>query len=206
MKKSKSFIEIIERLQGRNSSASPLLGREARHYIAEALVAIEKIESVLDVDGSVPWRVDRYPVGSIYMSVLPTSPAELFGGTWERWGHGRVPVGVDESDTDFSADSQGGAKTHTLTTDQMPAHSHNHMFSVLPDGAHTHTVEASGSEFSSLALGDNGQNRSIPRAANTGSAGNHGHGLSGSIHSSGSGAAHNNLQPYITCYMWRRTA
>lgn len=44
-----------------------------------------------------------YPVGSIYMSVNNTDPGTLFGGTWEAWGTGRVPVGVDSGDSDFSA-------------------------------------------------------------------------------------------------------
>lgn len=43
-----------------------------------------------------------YPVGSIYMSVNNTSPASLFGGTWQSWGSGRVPISVNTSDSEFS--------------------------------------------------------------------------------------------------------
>ena len=43
-----------------------------------------------------------YPVGSIYMSVNSTNPVYLFGGTWTAWGSGRVPVGIDTSDSSFS--------------------------------------------------------------------------------------------------------
>ena len=56
-----------------------------------------------------------YPVGSIYMSVNDTNPATFLGGTWVRWGQGRVPVGVDASDTDFNAPGKtGGEKNHTI--------------------------------------------------------------------------------------------
>jgi hypothetical protein len=45
------------------------------------------------------------------MSVNNTDPGTLFGGTWEAWGAGRVPVGVNTSDTDFStAGKTGGSK------------------------------------------------------------------------------------------------
>ena len=44
-----------------------------------------------------------YPVGSIYMSVNNTNPTSLFGGTWVAWGSGRVPIGVNTSDSDFNA-------------------------------------------------------------------------------------------------------
>lgn len=61
-----------------------------------------------------------HPVGSIYMSVDPTNPSQIFGGTWVSWASGRVPVGINDSDTDFSAaEKTGGAKTHTLTEEQL---------------------------------------------------------------------------------------
>lgn len=66
-----------------------------------------------------------YPVGSIYMSVNATNPSELFGGTWVAWGSGRVPVGVDTSDSDFSTiEKTGGKKTHELSINEMPSHTH----------------------------------------------------------------------------------
>ena len=66
-----------------------------------------------------------YPVGSIYMSVNATNPSELFGGTWVAWGSGRVPVGVDTSDSDFlTIEKTGGEKTHELSINEMPSHIH----------------------------------------------------------------------------------
>lgn len=53
-----------------------------------------------------------YPIGSIYQSTEPTNPATFMGGVWERFGNGRVLIGVDETDADFNAaNKQGGEKT-----------------------------------------------------------------------------------------------
>ena len=68
-----------------------------------------------------------YPVGSIYINAsVSTNPSTLFGfGTWVEFGKGRVLVGVDTGQTEFDTLGEtGGAKTHTLTINEMPAHSH----------------------------------------------------------------------------------
>lgn len=57
-------------------------------------------------------RNQMYPVGSLYFSTDSTSPATIYGGSWERYGKGRTLVSVDESDTDFTAGKTGGEKTH----------------------------------------------------------------------------------------------
>ena len=58
-----------------------------------------------------------YPIGSIYMSVSSTNPGTIFGvGTWEAWGSGRVPVGVDSNDTSFdTVEETGGNKSNSYT-------------------------------------------------------------------------------------------
>lgn len=120
-----------------------------------------------------------YPVGSIYMSVVNTNPSAYFGGTWVSWGSGRVPVGVDAKQTEFAAvEKTGGSKTHKLTTNEMPAHTHRARQEAYNVGP------GSGDTVLTYREGVNG-------APTT---------------STGGGAAHNNLQPYITCYMWKRTA
>lgn len=124
------------------------------------------------------WSV-IYPVGSIYMSVSNTNPETIFGGTWVAWGSGKVPVGVDVSDTSFdTVEKTGGEKTHTLTVAEMPAH--------------THAQWDRNWNVTSAGSGSVAANANKAMATATGSA--------------GGGAAHNNLQPYITCYMWKRTA
>lgn len=59
-------------------------------------------------------RDQMYPVGSLYFSTNSTSPATIYGGSWERYAQGRTLVSVNESDTDFTAGKTGGEKTHNL--------------------------------------------------------------------------------------------
>lgn len=129
-----------------------------------------------------------YPVGSIYMSAtLSTAAAvsEALGGTWVAWGAGRVPVGVDTSDADFdTAEETGGEKKHALTTQEMPPHSHA-----------TKSVDA-GAGSQGKANGTYYQGGWWGNYDSTTTTG----GASGTV------VAHNNLQPYITCYMYKRTA
>jgi microcystin-dependent protein len=125
-----------------------------------------------------------YPIGSIYMSVVSTNPNTLFGfGTWTAWGAGRVPVGIDAGQTEFdTVEETGGAKTHTLSAAEMPSH--------------THTIyTANSSADADWAYPNDGMTniRTTSSAKNV-------------VNSAGSGSAHNNLQPYIVCYMWKRTA
>lgn len=125
--------------------------------------------------------LDVYPVGSIYISVVSTNPGTLFGGTWSAFATGRTLVGIDAGQTEFDTVMEtGGAKTHTLTVDEMPAH------------RHTLNVRTS-----STAGSANPMAGSVSGAAGT---------QATSIDNTGGGAAHNNLQPYIVTYMWRRTA
>ena len=118
-----------------------------------------------------------YPIGSIYMSIDSTNPSSLFGGTWEPWGTGRVPVGIDLNDTDFNTvEKTGGEKTHTLSVNEMPSHTHM-----------LHLV--------SNQLGNGGGMWGTTYSQYDGNV---------NTYSTGGSQAHNNLQPYITCYMWKR--
>ena len=156
-----------------------------------------------------------YPVGSIYMSVSSTNPSTYFGGTWVAWGSGRVPVGINTSDTNFSTvEKTGGASTVTLTTSQMPSHTHTFTGSSATTnskGAHTHSLNLtkttwSGSSSSRVVV-DSGDYTALTNAATT-SNGAHTHTVTakGTNANTGGGGSHTNLQPYIVCYMWKRTA
>lgn len=128
-----------------------------------------------------------YPVGAIYMSVNPTNPSELFPRTaWAEWGKGRVPVGVDTSQTEFNkAEKTGGSKSVTLTVDHMPSHTHK-----VPKPEWYGVVTDADTGFGLLRTKNpikDGSDGFVSTAT-------------------GSGKAHSNLQPYITCYMWVRTA
>lgn len=120
-----------------------------------------------------------YPVGSIYTSVNSTNPSTFFGGTWERFGNGKVLVGVDENDTVFSTvEKTGGEKTHTLTVNEMPSHSHT---------------------YSKTDVDKNYTGSSTSRSAKETY-------TTTNTSTTGGSQAHNNLQPYITVYMWKRVA
>lgn len=201
--------------------------------IQEALNAVKPSEIK-------PTLVDIiYPVGSIYMSVNDTDPSILFGGTWTRWGQGRVPVGVNESETEFNAaEKADGAKTHTLTAAQMPSHTHTQNAHNHTQDAHTHTESGSGhlhtflngkwglftnandvmSDIADNISGSTNKYPTIERqftwyssngtekakvSLNSTQATNRA--ATATNQNTGGGQAHNNLQPYITCYMWKRT-
>ena len=146
------------------------------------------------------------------MSTKSTNPSTYFGGTWVAWGSGRVPVGINTSDSNFNTvEKTGGASTVALTTAQMPSHSHaKGTLATASAGAHTHNIQNQ-----KAAWGTNSGNRVLIDATSgytavtnktTTSGGAHTHTISGSTAASGSGSAHTNLQPYIVCYMWKRTA
>ena len=125
---------------------------------------------------------NTYPVGSIYMNASnSTNPATLLGvGTWQRFGQGRVLVSQDSTDADFdTAGETGGEKNHQLTEAEMPAHSHlyGQLVSKTDYGADSRGA------FSIFRDGSNYD-----------------------TDSTGGNQPHNNLQPYITVYMWVRRA
>lgn len=150
-----------------------------------------------------------YPVGSIYMSVNNVSPQIFIGGTWVAWGAGCVPVSVDTTDSDFNTvEKTGGAKTVALTTNEMPGHTHSCAQALTQTstanqiGLNYSDVSTSGYFSRSRSSNNYGSTNSGTRKTNL--IGNFSH--SHTMGTTGRGFAHNNLQPYITCYMWKRTA
>lgn len=129
------------------------------------------------------WMLNAlYPVGSVYITMGNTNPHNFLGGTWERFGAGRTLVGVGEGwDINnvgmlFPENATGGEYKHTLTVDEMPAHSH------------TYNRELSTGDDTGIASARYSGKRS---AMNTGS--------------TGGGQAFNLIQPYATVYFWKRT-
>ena len=75
----------------------------------------------------IPSIITAWPVGSVFISVVSTSPTSLLGfGTWVSIGAGKMLTGVDTSDSDFNAaEKTGGAKSVDLShTHSTPAHTH----------------------------------------------------------------------------------
>lgn len=161
----------------------------------------QSVKSAIDAIGAdVSGMIDAvYPVGSIYMSVSSTSPATLFGGTWQQI-QGRFLLGTGTPDDNTNAywgtnltydgtnkynenvKSKGGESLHTLQDYEMPAHSHN--VSV----AYPFTA--------------GGAQPFVPYASNQSEYGSY----SGVVKSTGGSSAHNNMPPYYSVYMWERTA
>ena len=158
-----------------------------------------------------------YPVGSIYMSVNNVSQQTFIGGTWVAWGAGRVPVSVDTTDSNFNTvEKTGGAETVTLTTSQMPSHTHTitESFSGSNQQGYVGLVSGNSNDMNPSGPFDQvGVSRSGVWGSGSGNRNNSlrfSYTTSGTVTctaaSTGSGSSHNNLQPYITCYMWKRTA
>jgi len=142
-----------------------------------------------------------YPVGVIYSSTVSTNPATLFGfGTWEAYGEGRVLVGKAGSGTFNTAGATGGAETHTLTSAQMPTHTHT-------QDAHTHNITFSAtttpSTFGAVTAG--GGQYGASGEVDTGARYLVNSNTTATNQNTGGGEAHSNLQPYVVVYIFRRT-
>lgn len=167
-----------------------------------------------------------YPVGIVITLGVATDPAELLGvGTWTAIA-GRVIVGIDGTQTEFDAlDETGGSKTHTLTTAQIPAHTHVQNAHTHVQNSHNHTQDAhqhatwsTNTYIQALAGATAGQSFSsaggaVPIALQTGltTATNQAatavnQNATAVNQDAGGGGSHNNLQPYIVKYVWQRTA
>ena len=144
-----------------------------------------------------------YPVGSIYMSVNSTDPSSLFGGGWTRLKDRFLLAAGDT----YAVNSTGGSATHTLTTSEMPSHSHTkgsmRIYGYVKSVMFGYTEDVNGpfsisSKYQEAwKTGSGSDQRTITFDTNTG-------GWSGSTSSVGSGSAHNNMPPYITVYVWKR--
>lgn len=128
-----------------------------------------------------------FPIGYIYISTNATSPANLFGGTWEQI----QDTFLLACGTTYQAGATGGEAEHTLTISEMPSHTHI-------QNPHKHAVKNTGTSGGNYGLVDSTNASSsgmmytsdeTPTNRNT-----------------GGGQAHNNMPPYTAVYMWKKTA
>lgn len=124
-----------------------------------------------------------YPVGSLYMSAEATSPASLFGGTWEQIKDRFILAAGDT----YAAGSTGGEKTHTLTVGEMPEHTHT-LKRMSWSGKGLDNTHSNNYSFWGYD-----PDMSAPIS-------------SGYIGSAGDSVAHNNMPPYVAMYAWKRIA
>lgn len=135
-----------------------------------------------------------YPVGSIYTnSSVSTNPATLLGfGTWSAFAAGRVMVGFNASNTLFDTAEETGGSADSIVV------SHTH---TATDSGHTHGIAYSGvlgfsggGGYGGTAFGGAVNQATQSASANI------------SVSTTGSSGTNANYQPYITVYMWKRTA
>ena len=120
---------------------------------------------------------DIYPVGALYISTDSTNPGTLFGfGTWTAFGAGKVLVGLNSTDADFDTVEETGGEKTHTLTEAE-----------MPAHYHSYNDACNVGEINNVAAGS-------------------AQGKISDTNTKGSGSAHNNLQPYIVVYMWKRTA
>ncbi len=117
-----------------------------------------------------------YPVGAIYMSINSASPADLFG--FGTWERVKDRFLLAAGDS-YAAGGTGGEATHTLTISEMPKHNHTIRWGYGSGAADPTKVRIDG----------NSPEAPWPNSDYT-----------------GGGKPHNNMPPYLTVYVWRRTA
>lgn len=139
-----------------------------------------------------------YPVGSIYMSVNASNPGTLFGGTWEQI-QGKFLLGMSSS---YPAGSQGGEEKHRLTNNELPQHFHsvgeqgNTVFA-YPSARVNSATSSTGSY--ALLFNNTSNNYVTEQRAGVGR-------LVTSEAIENRGQSHNNMPPYLSVYIWKRTA
>lgn len=147
-----------------------------------------------------------YPVGAVYISVNETSPATLFGGTWARIKDRFLLAAGDT----YAAGRMDGSASHKITVEEMPAHTHKVTGSTdATDVGHDHGIP-------NIKSGQSGEYGAYAESWGYGSGNRdlnanyialpHIHYLDGTATSTGGGNAMSIMPPYLSVYMWQRTA
>lgn len=147
----------------------------------------------LEVDDQylVPIMKKVYQIGDIIVTTDATNPQsrpQLNGTVWTAWGTGRVPVGFDAGQTEFNAvEKTGGAKTHTHP---LSAAGYAYIYISSGNNPYSYQINVSNRSGNGAANAEPITQGDITNAAALG----------------GNTDAATTLQPYITCYFWKRTA
>lgn len=144
--------------------------------------------------------LDRmYPVNSIYISTNSTSPASLYGGSWERYGTGRVLVSASDSDTDFTAGKTGGNKRLVWDTTGNSSGSGMYIYTKLAIRSDATIVAENHTESAHLWNANSGIFKGSSMEWTSPSNVNDSVETFGSINVPA-------MNPYVVVYIWRRTA
>lgn len=156
--------------------------------------------------------VPYYRVGDLFLTTIATNPSSYLGGKWELFGPGRCLVCVNSSDSDFNTVKKTGGSKY------LQSHYHNIDLYTTSDGSHEHNLRYGSSSGNGVTISYSGSGYRVLNVESwawrdcawdtnlyTSYGGNHQHKVSGITGSDGAGNS-GNLQPYITCYIWVRTA
>lgn len=221
---------VVSKLNGDDYTFSYVDNASAKDYIIsfeDISDRLTVLEGMSGIDGS-NFLDKVYPVGSIFITTEYTSKSQVhnaLGGTWQAYGQGRTLVGMGNG-YDVVGDT-GGSKTKTISVNNLPAHTHgipqlsgstnevgnhshgpndwwvviNNGFTSGGDKILTNSPTGAASSYIHASKGN--------QSYNTGGAGKHTHTVtvnSSTSGSTGSGAAFNVQDPFITVYMYKRTA
>lgn len=164
---------------------------QTEHQVPSGGTKSQVLGKTSNTDYDYNW-IDLYPVGSIYMSVNDTSPASLFGGSWEKIS-GRFLIGsgspqpnnedvfgnLNNNGYTFTNEHMGGSYKHQLTEAEMPKHHHeiDSAYAGIGDGGILQRGWKETTEGRSFATTNIGNNE-----------------------------AHTNMPPYLVVNMWKRIA
>lgn len=197
------FVEDLQKIEDEVIGIEETLGEE---ILGDAETVADRLNAII---------YNCWPVGSVYINGDDDrNPATILGmpdSEWVAWGVGKAIVGIDTGDTDFdTANETGGEKAHTLTSAEMPSHTHT-------QDAHRH--QPSNTSYLFLAatgnIAVNGTRRAFPA---TGSSGymvyapenetineyDYTNSVTATNNNTGGDVPHNNLQPYQVGYVWKR--
>lgn len=157
--------------------------------LAKQKAAYEKAISTAVSAAKTQAKLDAHPVGSYYWSNDKTSPATLFGGTWEALPAGYTLIAQGSGNDDFgsytyTAGQKYGERKHKLTTDEIASHSHDYYLDTTKKGT----------------------NKDSAWLVDAGTLGTKATNATRTTEPTGGNQPHNNIQPCIAAYGWRRTA
>lgn len=173
--------------------------------------------------------LQAYPVGSIYLSVVETNPAELFGGTWEAMpGRVLIGAGVSDFDINYVAGTKGGSRARTLTSSNIPKHTHtveikqtaathNHKNGVFdevapgngPLSTNYGAVKVYPTKNQAVMAADSsiyGTNTQLYMGYTSETSAVHTHEVTVGYYGAKNPTEISVMQPYLVVYMWKRTA
>lgn len=163
---------------------SAALKKDIEDFVKGNSAALKK-----EIEDFVNGLVNSKPVTHVGQIILSTTlntadkVKNIYGGNWEAFGAGKVLVGAGSNGGhSFTAGNTGGEYEHTLTVDEMPAHSHS---------SSMHNTNGAGVNYLNVQKADPGMGLTTGDTNTT---------------AAGGGRPHNNMQPYVVVYMWRRVA